>query len=250
MNREPINAKAEMLIRRPVADVFQAFCRPATNHPGYEHLVCGGSRRCRPSRGSSMAHVESSDVLGAERDAVPIFAALGAGPRLKLVNRLSSEGPSSIARLSRGSGLTRQAITKHLRVLADVQLVHSSRRGRETLWALDPQPLDTARTSLDASRGNGTPRSVGSKPTSKSDPRSASSDRAERSEQAGKRPSRRRFRDDVLGYFGLRGGTLLGGRRWWVALAIPRRRTAPNETSPFVRAARRVKSGTPRPIIS
>jgi DNA-binding transcriptional ArsR family regulator len=79
----------------------------------------------------------------------PIFAALGDDTRLRLVTRLSSEGPMSIVRLSHGSGLTRQAITKHLRVLARAGLVQSARRGRESVWTFDPRPLGIARTSLD-----------------------------------------------------------------------------------------------------
>ena len=43
-----------------------------------------------------------------------MFAALGDGTRLRLVTRLSDDGPLSIARLSDGTGVTRQAITKHL----------------------------------------------------------------------------------------------------------------------------------------
>ena len=83
------------------------------------------------------------------RQSMPVFAALGDEVRLRLVDRLSSEGPASIVRLSRGSGLTRQAITKHLHVLGTVGLVHSTRRGRESVWTLDPEPLHSARTSLE-----------------------------------------------------------------------------------------------------
>ena len=89
------------------------------------------------------------DLAQVQQAARPIFAALGDNARLRLVTRLSSEGPMSIVRLSDGSGLTRQAITKHLRVLARVGLVQSARRGRESLWTFDPRPLRTARTSLD-----------------------------------------------------------------------------------------------------
>ena len=89
------------------------------------------------------------DLARVRQAARPIFVALGDDARLRLVTRLSSEGPMSIVRLSHGSGLTRQAITKHLRVLARVGLVQNARRGRESLWTLDPRPLDTARTSLD-----------------------------------------------------------------------------------------------------
>jgi DNA-binding transcriptional ArsR family regulator len=89
------------------------------------------------------------DLARVQQAARPIFAALGDDNRLRLVTRPYSEGPMSIVRLSHGSGLTRQAVTKHLRVLARVGLVQSARRGRESLWTLGPRPLDTARTSLD-----------------------------------------------------------------------------------------------------
>jgi DNA-binding transcriptional ArsR family regulator len=95
------------------------------------------------------AEAAGDGLARVQQAARPIFAALGDGARLRLVTRLSTEGPMSIVRLSHGSGLTRQAITKHLRVLAQVGLVQNQRRGRESLWTLDPRPLDTARTSLD-----------------------------------------------------------------------------------------------------
>lgn len=81
--------------------------------------------------------------------AAPLFAALGDETRLGLVTRLSTEGPASIAGLTRGSGVTRQAISKHLRVLANAGIVTDARRGRESLWTLDPRSLDEARRSLD-----------------------------------------------------------------------------------------------------
>jgi DNA-binding transcriptional ArsR family regulator len=55
----------------------------------------------------------------------------------------------SISRLTEGSKLTRQAITKHLRVLHDAGLVRGVRRGRENLFELEPTPLLKARRSLD-----------------------------------------------------------------------------------------------------
>ena len=52
-------------------------------------------------------------------------------------------------RLTEGTGLTRQAVTKHLRVLEDAGVVRSVRLGRESLFELEPHPLDDARTYLD-----------------------------------------------------------------------------------------------------
>lgn len=78
-----------------------------------------------------------------------VFGALGDRTRLRLVSSLAERGPQSIRRLTEGSGLTRQAITKHLRVLNGAGLVRGSRRGRESVWALEPKTLDVARRYLD-----------------------------------------------------------------------------------------------------
>ena len=79
----------------------------------------------------------------------PVFAALGDATRLALVEKLCAGGPLSIARLTVGTAITRQAVTKHLTVLADAGLVHDARRGRERLWELDPDRLVEARACLD-----------------------------------------------------------------------------------------------------
>jgi DNA-binding transcriptional ArsR family regulator len=79
----------------------------------------------------------------------PIFAALGDETRLRIVARLSSGGPMSIAHLTRDASVTRQAVTKHLHVLAHAGLARSSRLGRESVWELQPEPLDAARRCLD-----------------------------------------------------------------------------------------------------
>lgn len=78
-----------------------------------------------------------------------LFAALGDETRLKLVLRLRDEGPLSISTLASGSTISRQAITKHLRVMERARLVHGRRQGRESVWQLDPQPLEHARHYLD-----------------------------------------------------------------------------------------------------
>ena len=71
----------------------------------------------------------------------PVFAALGDKTRLRLVSRLSADGPMSIARLTTGFAITRQAITKHLRVMEDAGLVRSTRHGRESVWQLEQKRL-------------------------------------------------------------------------------------------------------------
>jgi len=85
--------------------------------------------------------------------AASVFAALGDATRLGLVARLSAGGPLSITRLSDGSAVTRQAVTKHLHVLAGAGLVCHARRGRERIWELDPARLDEARRFLDRVSG-------------------------------------------------------------------------------------------------
>ena len=71
-----------------------------------------------------------------------LFAALGDETRLALVGKLASGQPHSISQLTEGSRLTRQAITKHLRVLAKVGIVRCVRSGRESLFKFNPEPID------------------------------------------------------------------------------------------------------------
>ena len=85
---------------------------------------------------------------GAARSA-PLFAALGDETRLRLVSRLCTEGPASITRLASDAAISRQAITKHLRVLARAGVVRGLRHGREQLYELDPHQLRQAREYLD-----------------------------------------------------------------------------------------------------
>ena len=79
----------------------------------------------------------------------PLFAALGDETRLALVSRLSGGEPCSISQLTEGTKLTRQAVTKHLRVLESVGIVQSVRAGRETKFAFQAEPLEGLREYLD-----------------------------------------------------------------------------------------------------
>ena len=79
---------------------------------------------------------------------VPVFAALGDATRLELVSRLSDGQGHSIAQLTGGLSLTRQAITKHLRVLEQAGIVSSSRVGRESRFTYLPEPIEQARSYL------------------------------------------------------------------------------------------------------
>jgi DNA-binding transcriptional ArsR family regulator len=77
-----------------------------------------------------------------------VFAALGDETRLSVLAKLCGGEPKSIARLTAGTRLTRQAVTKHLRVLESAGVVRSVRAGRESLFELEPRPLDDARAYL------------------------------------------------------------------------------------------------------
>lgn len=94
-----------------------------------------------------------SERRGAEalraRDAAPLFAALGDGTRLGIVARLAQRGPASVTELSQEASVTRQAVRKHLDVLAEARLVRGRRAGREHIWELEPGRLDTARRYLE-----------------------------------------------------------------------------------------------------
>jgi DNA-binding transcriptional ArsR family regulator len=82
--------------------------------------------------------------------AAPLFAALGDPTRLRLVAALRAGGALSIAQLTAGTAVTRQAVTKHLAVLADAGLVRDTRHGRERRWELEPSRIEDARRALDA----------------------------------------------------------------------------------------------------
>ena len=79
----------------------------------------------------------------------PVFAALGEPARLRIVDRLCHDGPQSIAALTHGSRISRQAITKHLDALADAGLVRGERAGRERVFRLDTARLAHARRCLE-----------------------------------------------------------------------------------------------------
>ncbi len=78
-----------------------------------------------------------------------LFAALGDKTRLALIAKLGASESSSIAHLTAGTRITRQAVTKHLRVLERAGLVHRTRDGRESRFALDPRPIAEMQEYLD-----------------------------------------------------------------------------------------------------
>jgi DNA-binding transcriptional ArsR family regulator len=73
-----------------------------------------------------------------------VFAALADPTRRQLFERLRREGPESATRLAVGLPVSRQAVVKHLQVLADAGLASSARDGREVRYAAEPAPLNGA----------------------------------------------------------------------------------------------------------
>jgi DNA-binding transcriptional ArsR family regulator len=90
-----------------------------------------------------------SNASAARRDPAPVFAALGDRTRLSLIRRLSDGQRRSITRLAQDTRLTRQAVTKHLRVLENAGLVASVKVGRESRFEYRPEPVVEARSYLD-----------------------------------------------------------------------------------------------------
>ena len=89
-------------------------------------------------------------AVGAFRRTAPRFAALGHDARLSLLIKLGGGESLSITQLTEGSGLTRQAVTKHLRILQNAGLVRSARYGREHLFRVERESLGKVRDSLEA----------------------------------------------------------------------------------------------------
>lgn len=79
----------------------------------------------------------------------PVFAALGDETRLRLMVALCAGGALSITQLTAGTHITRQAVTKHLQVLAEAGLVRDVKVGRERRWEFEPVQLEEARRLLE-----------------------------------------------------------------------------------------------------
>jgi len=81
-------------------------------------------------------------------DPAELFAALGDTTRLALVRRLADGRERSIGELGRGSAISRQALTKHLRVLERAGAIASARFGREVRFRIEQQKLAEAEAFL------------------------------------------------------------------------------------------------------
>ncbi|WP_088342723.1 MULTISPECIES: metalloregulator ArsR/SmtB family transcription factor [Rhodomicrobium] len=93
--------------------------------------------------------MSSHSVAARDAGPAPLFAALGDSTRLHLLSRLSDGETRSIAQLAADTEVTRQAITKHLRVLENAGLVSSRRVGRESQYVFRPEPIFKAKAYLD-----------------------------------------------------------------------------------------------------
>jgi DNA-binding transcriptional ArsR family regulator len=90
-----------------------------------------------------------SSIAARRHACASVFAALGDETRLSLLAKLSDGHRSSISQLTSGSRLTRQAITKHLRVLEKAGIVNAVRSGRESLFEFTPEPIAEIREYLE-----------------------------------------------------------------------------------------------------
>ena len=108
-------------------------------------------RRPSVSRGTAPALRGGASKRAAHKiqSVAPAFAALGDPNRLRIVSRLCDDGPQSIAGLTAGSDVTRQAITKHLQTMQDAGLVRSARVGRQVVWELEPRRVAQVRAHLE-----------------------------------------------------------------------------------------------------
>ncbi len=95
-----------------------------------------------------MSRAGHDNLAAKRRTHALVFTALGDPTRLSLVAKLCTGQPRSISQLTKRSKLTRQAITKHLRVLESAGIVHSVRSGRKSLFKLDLEPIAELREYL------------------------------------------------------------------------------------------------------
>jgi len=71
-----------------------------------------------------------------------VFEALADEHRRVILDRLRKQNGQSLTQLCEGHDISRQAVTKHLKVLEEADLVLTAKRGRERLHYLNPVPLN------------------------------------------------------------------------------------------------------------
>jgi DNA-binding transcriptional ArsR family regulator len=77
-----------------------------------------------------------------------VFAALADPTRRRILERLHREGPCSVTELAAPLAMTRQAVSKHLDVLAGAGLLERESRGRQRLIRARPERLEDVRSWL------------------------------------------------------------------------------------------------------
>jgi DNA-binding transcriptional ArsR family regulator len=100
-----------------------------------------------------MSHKPRSRRVARGQAQAPVFAcafaALGDETRLALVAKLSGGEPRSISQLTKGSKLSRQAVTKHLRVLERAGIVRCVHAGRESRFEFEQKSIEEMKEYLD-----------------------------------------------------------------------------------------------------
>jgi len=71
-----------------------------------------------------------------------VFKALADGSRRELLDRLVADNGQTLGELCERLDMTRQAVSKHLAILEEANLVAAVRRGREKLHYLNPVPIN------------------------------------------------------------------------------------------------------------
>ena len=82
-----------------------------------------------------------------------LFGVLGDPTRRGLLERLSADGPATATVLADQVGISRQAVAKHLHLLADAGLAVAEKQGREAVFRARLDPLDDVTAWLDRVRG-------------------------------------------------------------------------------------------------
>jgi DNA-binding transcriptional ArsR family regulator len=71
-----------------------------------------------------------------------VFRALADASRRQLLDRLHKKNGQTLGELCRGLDMTRQAVTKHLAILEEANLVSWQRQGREKIHFINPVPIN------------------------------------------------------------------------------------------------------------
>jgi DNA-binding transcriptional ArsR family regulator len=71
-----------------------------------------------------------------------VFRALADASRRQLLDRLHAQNGQTLGELCQGLEMTRQAVTKHLTILEEANLISTRRQGREKLHFINPVPIN------------------------------------------------------------------------------------------------------------